>query len=77
MNTFEKVKEIIAETCEVDASEVTEQSAIGDFDSWDSMAQLQILNEVEDAFDISFDPEDLMDLEDVNDIVKAVEAKKA
>lgn len=77
MDILEKVKEIIAETCEVDKSAVTEQSAIGDFDTWDSMAQLAILNEVEDAFDISFDPEEMMDLEDVNDIVKAIEAKKA
>lgn len=77
MDILDKVKEIVAETCEVNKEDVTEQSSIGDFDSWDSMAQLAILNSVEEAFDISFDPEEMMDLEDVSDIVKAVEAKKA
>ena len=73
MDILDKVKDIVAETCEVDKSEVTEESSIGDFDSWDSMAQLAILNSVEEAFDIEFDPEEMMDLEDVSDIVKAVE----
>ena len=31
--------------------------------------------DVEEAFDISFEPEEMMELEDVNDIVKAVEEK--
>jgi acyl carrier protein len=32
---------------------------------------------VEEAFDISFEPEEMMELEDVNDIVRAVEDKLA
>lgn len=75
MEVLDKIKDIIAEVCEVDKSKVTENSSIGDFDSWDSMAQLAILNNVEEAFNISFDPEELMDLEDVSDIAKAVEKK--
>ena len=31
---------------------------------------------VEEAFDISFEPEEMMEMEDVNDIVKAVEEKQ-
>ena len=75
MDILDKVKDIVAETCEVDKNDVTEESSIGDFDSWDSMAQLAILNSVDEAFDMEFDPEEMMDLEDVSDIVKAVEEK--
>lgn len=75
MSTQEKVMQIVTEVCEVAVSEVTLNSAIGDFPAWDSMGQLAILQRVESEFDIQFEPEDMMEIEDVNDIVKAVEAK--
>ena len=76
MDILERVIEIVAKTCEVDKNEVNGNSSVGDFPAWDSMGHLAILNAVEEAFDISFEPEEMMELEDVNDIVKAVEAKK-
>jgi acyl carrier protein len=76
MEILEKVIEIVATTCEVDKSEVTGESTVGDFPAWDSMGHLAILNAVEEAFDISFEPEEMMEMEDVNDIVKAVEEKQ-
>ena len=75
MDTLEKVIEIVASTCEVDKSEVTENSTVGDFPAWDSMGHLAILNAVEEAFDISFEPEEMMEMEDVKDIVEAVNQK--
>ena len=75
MDVKEKVFKVIAEVCEVDKSEVTLENSVGDFPAWDSMGHLAILSNVEEAFDISFDPEEMMELEDVNDIVKAVEMK--
>lgn len=76
MDILEKVIEIVASTCEVEQSAVNAESAVGDFPAWDSMGHLAILNAVEEAFDISFEPEEMMEIEDVNDIVKAVEAKQ-
>lgn len=76
MDILEIVIEIIATTCEVDKSEVTGDSTVGDFPAWDSMGHLAILSAVEEAFDISFEPEEMMEIEDVNDIVKAIKAKK-
>ena len=75
METLEKVIEIVASTCEVDKSEVTGDSTVGDFPAWDSMGHLTILQQVEEELEVSFEPEEMMDLEDVNDIIKAVEAK--
>lgn len=75
MNIQEKVIEIVAKVCETEVSNVSLESSIGDFPGWDSMGQLSILQQVEDACDVSFEPEEMMELEDVNDIVKAVEAK--
>lgn len=75
MNTQEKVFEIIAKVCETEVTNVTLESTIGDFPGWDSMGHLTILQQVEEEFDINFEPEEMMELEDANDIVKAVESK--
>lgn len=76
METLEKVIEIVATTCEVEKSEVNENSTVGDFPAWDSMGHLAILNAVEEAFDISFEPEEMMEMEDVKDIAEAVKQKQ-
>lgn len=75
MDTLEKIIEIVASTCEVEKSEVSEKSMVGDFPAWDSVGHLTILSNVEEAFDISFEPEEMMEIEDVKDIVEAVNAK--
>ena len=75
MDILEKVIGIVASTCAVDQGEVTENSMVGDFPAWDSMGHLAILNAVEEAFDISFEPEEMMEIEDVKDIVAAVSSK--
>ena len=75
MNVEEQVKEIVASVSGVDVSEVTTQSAIGDFPQWDSMGQMAILQQIEETFGIAFEPEEMMEIEDVNDIIVAVESK--
>ena len=77
METLEKVIEIVASTCSVEKSEVNENSTVGDFPAWDSVGHLSILSSVEEAFDISFEPEEMMEMEDVKDIAEAVNAKLA
>lgn len=75
METKEKVFEIIASVLNVNVTEITLESTVGDFPSWDSLGQLNILQSVQDEFDVEFEPEEMMDIEDVNDIIKAVESK--
>lgn len=70
-----KVFEIVANVCGIATSDVNENSSVGDFPAWDSVGHLSILSNVEEAFDISFEPEEMMDIEDVKDIVDAVNSK--
>ena len=70
-----KVCEIVACICGVDVSEVSENSTVGDFPQWDSVGHLSILSKVEETFDISFEPEEMMEMEDVKDIAEAVNGK--
>lgn len=75
MEVKQKVFEIVARVLEVNPEEITLESTVGDFPSWDSLGQLSILQSVQDEFNVEFEPEEMMDIEDVNDIVKAVESK--
>lgn len=75
MEVKEKVIEIIANVLEVSTEEVTLESTVGDFPKWDSLGQLTILQSVQDEFEVEFEPEEMMDIEDVNDIIKIVESK--
>lgn len=73
MNTEQRVIKIIAEAIEVESNKIDEDTAIGDFPNWDSMGQLVIITSLEKEFDIKFDPEDIMELEDVGDMIAAIE----
>jgi acyl carrier protein len=73
MTVPEKVIKIIADSIEVEVNKIDEDTAIGDFPKWDSMGQLIIITSLEKEFDIKFDPEDIMELEDVGDMIAAIE----
>ena len=73
MNTQEKVIKIIAKALELEDNKIDEDTAIGDYPNWDSMGQLLIITSLEKEFDIKFDPEDIMELEDVGDMIAAIE----
>ena len=46
MEVKEKVFEIIANVLNVNVTEITLESTVGDFPSWDSLGQLNILQKV-------------------------------
>lgn len=75
MEIEKKVIEIVSEVCNVSIDEISLTSAVGDFPQWDSMGQMTILQKIEEVFEISFEPEEMMDIEDVNDIINAVKSK--
>ncbi|WP_210118086.1 acyl carrier protein [Treponema parvum] len=75
MSLLEEVKTIIADNLKVDVSVLSEDTAIGDFPEWDSLHHLQIVAAIEQKYGFQFEPDVLMDLEDVSDIVNAVEKR--
>lgn len=70
-----KVKEIIATILKVSVEDIAEDTAIGDIPEWDSLSQIQIISTIEKEFGFNFTPDVMMDLEDVSDIVAAVEER--
>ena len=75
MDLQSKIIRIIATSLEVNEDQITENTAIGEITEWDSFGHIVIISNLEEEFSISFDPELIMDLEDVSDIVGAIEIK--
>ena len=73
MDLEKKVFEIIAQCLEISASDLSEETAIGDFPSWDSLGHMVIISELEKEFSIKFDMESIIDMEDIADIIEIVE----
>jgi acyl carrier protein len=75
MEIEKKIIKIIAESLEVSEGQITEDTAIGDIPEWNSLGHIVIISSIEKEFSINFDPEIIMDLEDVGDIVGAIEER--
>jgi acyl carrier protein len=75
MELEQKVIKIIADSLEVTEDQITEDTAIGDIPEWNSLGHIVIISSLEKEFAINFDPEIIMDLEDVSDIVAAIEER--
>ena len=75
MAILDVIKQIIAENLKVSVSVLSEDTAIGDLAEWDSLHHLQIIAAIEQKYGFQFEPDVLMDLEDVSDIVDAVEKR--
>ena len=61
MTNKEKYVNAFVEMLEVDASEVENLEYQG-IDAWDSVGHMSLVSELEDAFDIMMDTDDIIDL---------------
>lgn len=70
MNT--KIKEIIAEILDLNAEEISDDASILDDLGADSIAIMEIVMEIEEAFDIEIDTDEIPKLKSVSDIVNFI-----
>jgi len=73
MAVFEKVQDIIADELGKEKEEVTLETSFEELDA-DSLDLFQIINDIEDEFDVEVDTES--DMKTVSDLVKYVEAQQ-
>ena len=69
----EKILEILKETFELENVDKTcsQQTC----PEWDSMGQLNLVAELEDAFDISLEPEEIGEMKCYDDIIRILKTK--
>ena len=72
---FERVQEIIAEKLDLDPEEITMESSLDDDLEADSLDVIEIITALEDEVNITFQQEDLQEMEKVSDLVSYIESK--
>ena len=75
MTLLDNIIKLIADSLEVSENQITEDTAIGDIPEWNSLGHIIIISSLEKEYSINFDPEIIMELEDVSDIVAAIEER--
>lgn len=71
----EKVLQIIKETFELASVDKTVSQKT--CEAWDSMGQLNLVAELEDAFDISLEPEEIGEMTSFDDVIRILKSKGA
>lgn len=69
----EKIIEILKSVLELDNVDTT--CSQGTCDKWDSMAQLNLVVELESEFGVSFEPEEIAEMKSYDDIVRVLNNK--
>ena len=62
---------------DVEPRSITIETKPADIPGWDSMGHVALVSSLEQAFGLSFDVDDVMEMEDVRHIVRIVEARLA
>lgn len=70
----ERVRATVAATLSLPLSAITMETSAENNDTWDSLAQVNLMLAVEQAFAIEFEVEDFMSLTSVQSIVGHLEA---
>ncbi|MEG0076801.1 acyl carrier protein [Anaerorhabdus sp.] len=72
---FEKIKDVLVETLNVDAELITPEASLKDDLGIDSLAAVELSLELESNFDIKIEDEELVQLKTVGDIEKLLAGK--
>ena len=73
MNLEERILEIMREVFDYD--EVSNQSSQKNCEKWDSLHHLSLAAELEEAFDIELEPEEIGEMTDFSRVVELIQSK--
>ena len=71
------VKSVMAEVFEIDEATIQDDASQKTVSEWDSLQHLNLMVELEDKFDVSFEPEEIGDMSTLAKIVETIEKMKA
>jgi len=70
--TDEKLKDILAKVLLIDETKISDGMSRKNVKEWDSMAHLMLVSEIESAFEVTMDDDDIMEIQTVGDIKKTL-----
>lgn len=75
--TLDKIREAFATSFEVAPQTISMETSASDIPSWDSVGHLSLASNLEQAFGISLDVDELIEMENVREIARIITAKLA
>uniref|UniRef100_UPI004048E8A8 acyl carrier protein n=1 Tax=Aliarcobacter sp. TaxID=2321116 RepID=UPI004048E8A8 len=69
------VKQLIASYFKVNIEKITDETTAFDIDGWDSLSHTELLLEIEQKFNISFELSDLMEMDNVGKLIEIIKCK--
>lgn len=73
---IEKAEKIIAKLFKIDPADIKTNMTPDDIESWDSLGQLMLINDLEKEFCIKFEIEEIFEIMSIEDIYNILERKK-
>ena len=70
-----KVQEAFRSAFDVDPESISIETTSNQIQAWDSVGHLSLATNLEEAFGVSLDVDDLMEMESVRDIVRIITTK--
>jgi len=70
-----KVREAFKAAFHIDPQLVSMETSASDIPGWDSVGHLSLASELEQAFEISLDVDELIEMESVREIVRIIKTK--
>ena len=74
-NVLSRVQEVFQEAFGIEAQLISLETTPSDVPAWDSVGHLDLASRLERVFGVSFDVDDLMEMESVREIVRIVNSK--
>ncbi len=68
----ERLREILAKVLLLEESEINDELSRKDLESWDSLAHLMLINEVEASFNVTLSDDEIIAINTVGDLKKAL-----
>ncbi|ALJ04040.1 acyl carrier protein [Pseudalgibacter alginicilyticus] len=70
-----KIRQAFIKVLEHENFQLSDETTANDVDGWESITHMMIINEIEKSFDIKFKLMDLMNMNNVGDLIKAIESE--
>jgi acyl carrier protein len=70
-----RVREAFKTVFDIEPQSLTLETSAGDIPGWNSLGHLSLTTHLEQTFGITFDVDELMEMENVREIVRIVSAK--
>jgi acyl carrier protein len=71
----EKIREIMADIFEMNVSDLPVSFTQSDIENWNSLRHLSLIVEMESAFNVSFEPEDINEMISFEKVLQVVSQK--